>query len=292
MTLTEQIITIGIAVLGVQFTRWLPFWIFPANRPIPEYIRYLGRVLPAAMFGMLVVYCYKNIDVLSGFHGLPEFIAETRKYYPTDDVLKADIVKAYQTVIQELYAAGCRNLQLDDCTWTLYADRAFWKIFNITEESLRLIAEEEIAINNAAIANHPEDMVITTHVCRGNFHSTYASEGAYDPIAPYLFAKENVDAFYLEYDDARSGGFEPLKYIPEGKKVVLGLITTKSAELEDKNRIIRRIHDAARYVPLENLYLSPQCGFASTEEGNKLTEDEQWAKLALVKEIAESVWGD
>ena len=144
----------------------------------------------------------------------------------------------------------------------------------------------------AAIANHPEDMVITTHVCRGNFHSTYASEGAYDPIAPYLFAKENVDAFYLEYDDARSGGFEPLKYIPEGKKVVLGLITTKSAELEDKNRIIRRIHDAARYVPLENLYLSPQCGFASTEEGNKLTEDEQWAKLALVKEIAESVWGN
>lgn len=223
---------------------------------------------------------------------LPEFISETRKYYPTDDALKADIVKAYQTVIQELYAAGCRNLQLDDCTWTLYADRAFWKIFNITEESLRLIAEEEIAINNAAIANHPEDMVITTHVCRGNFHSTYASEGAYDPIAPYLFAREDVDAFYLEYDDARSGGFEPLKYIPEGKKVVLGLITTKSAELEDKNRIIRRIHDAARYVPLENLYLSPQCGFASTEEGNKLTEEEQWAKLALVKEIAESVWGD
>jgi len=223
---------------------------------------------------------------------LPEFIGETRKFYPTDDELKADIVKAYQTVIQELYQAGCRNLQLDDCTWTLYADRAFWKIFNITEESLRLIAEEEIAINNAAIANHPEDMVITTHVCRGNFHSTYASEGAYDPIAPYLFAKENVDAFYLEYDDARSGGFEPLKYIPEGKKVVLGLITTKSAELEDKNRIIRRIHDAARYVPLENLYLSPQCGFASTEEGNKLTEDEQWAKLALVKEIAESVWSN
>ena len=101
-----------------------------------------------------------------------------------------------------------------------------------------------------------------------------------------------MDAFYLEYDDARSGGFEPLKYIPKGKKVVLGLITTKSAELEDKNRIIRRIHDAARYVPLENLYLSPQCGFASTEEGNKLTEDEQWAKLALVKDIAESVWSD
>lgn len=221
---------------------------------------------------------------------LPEYLDQLREVYPTDEELKEDIVHAYQTVIQELYAAGCRNLQLDDCTWTLYADRSFWKVFGITEEILKQIAQEEIALNNAAIANHPSDMVIATHVCRGNFHSTYANEGAYDPIAPYLFAQENVDAFYLEYDDVRSGGFEPLKYIPKEKKVVLGLITTKSAELEDKNRIIRRIHDAAQYVPLENLCLSPQCGFASTEEGNKLTEQQQWDKLALVKEIAESVW--
>ena len=134
--------------------------------------------------------------------------------------------------------------------------------------------------------------MINTHVCRGNFHSTYANEGAYDPIAPYLFARENVNALYLEYDDARSGGFGPLDYVTPGKKVVLGLITTKHPELEDKNLIKRRIHEAALHVPLENLCLSPQCGFASTEEGNKLTEEEQWTKLALVREIAEEVWKD
>ena len=221
---------------------------------------------------------------------LPEFLEENRKIYPDDEELKNDIVRAYHQVIRDLYEAGCRNLQLDDCTWTLYADRSFWPHFGITEEILKEIAEEEVELNNRVIDAKPEDMVINTHVCRGNFHSTYANEGAYDPIAPYLFAKEHVDAFYLEYDDARSGGFEPLKYVPEGKKVVLGLITTKRPELENKEEIRSRILDAAQYVPLENLYLSTQCGFASTEEGNKLTEKEQWAKLQLIREIAEEVW--
>ena len=138
----------------------------------------------------------------------------------------------------------------------------------------------------------PEDLVINTHVCRGNFHSTYASSGAYDRVAEALFARENVSAYYLEFDDARSGGFEPLKSISGDKKVVLGLITTKSPKLEDKEDVIKRIHEAAKYVPLDRLYLSPQCGFASCEIGNKLTEEEQWKKLALVKEIAEEVWGE
>ena len=120
---------------------------------------------------------------------------------------------------------------------------------------------------------------------------SFFSSGAYDPVAETLFVRENVDAYYLEYDDERSGGFEPLKYVPENKKVVLGLITTKSPVLEDKNEVIARIHEAAKYVPLDRLYLSPQCGFASCEIGNKLTEEEQWAKLKLVKEIAEEVWG-
>ena len=127
-------------------------------------------------------------------------------------------------------------------------------------------------------------------MCRGNYHSTYAFEGGYDPIAPYLFAREDVDAFYLEFDTPRAGGFEPLKYVAPGKKVVLGLVTTKAPELEDEDTIVERIREAAKYVPLENLYLSPQCGFASCEIGNKLTEDEQWAKIALVKRIAERVW--
>ncbi|MBQ6222127.1 MAG: 5-methyltetrahydropteroyltriglutamate--homocysteine S-methyltransferase [Solobacterium sp.] len=223
---------------------------------------------------------------------LPEYREQNKSVYPDDEELKNDIVKAYHQVIRDLYDAGCRTIQFDDCTWTLYADRGFWPRFGITEESLKRIAEEEIDLNNRAIEGKPEDLVINTHVCRGNFHSTYANEGAYDPIAPYLFAQEKVNALYLEYDDARSGGFGPLDYVTPGKKVVLGLITTKHPELEDKNLIKRRIHEAALHVPLENLCLSPQCGFASTEEGNKLTEEEQWAKLALVREIAEEVWKD
>ena len=134
-------------------------------------------------------------------------------------------------------------------------------------------------------------MALTTHVCRGNYHSTWASRGGYAPIAPILFANENVDAFYLAFDDERSGNFAPLASVPSGKKVVLGLITTKRAELEDKQTVIARIHEAAKFVPLENLCLSPQCGFASCEIGNKLTEEQQWAKVALVREIAEEVWG-
>lgn len=223
---------------------------------------------------------------------LPEFKAENDAVYPEQDDLKNDIVKAYGEVIDELYEAGCRNLQLDDCTWTLYADPDMWKTFGLTEEKLKAICEEGVALNNAVLAYKKEDMVINTHVCRGNFHSTYANVGPYDPVAPYLFAKENVDAFYLEYDSDRAGGFEPLKFVPDNKKVVLGLITSKTGELEDADAMIRRIHQSALYHPLENLCLSPQCGFASTEEGNKLTEQEQWAKLALIKEIAEKVWKD
>lgn len=223
---------------------------------------------------------------------LPEFQEENNAIYPDREELKKDIIKAYGDVINELYEAGCRNLQLDDCTWTLYADPNMWKTFGLTEEALKAICEEGVELNNGAIAYRKDDMVINTHVCRGNFHSTYANVGPYDPVAPYLFAKEDVDAFYLEYDSERAGGFEPLKYVPDNKKVVLGLITSKTPELEDEDMIIRRINMAAQFHPLENLYLSPQCGFASTEEGNKLTEDEQWAKLALVKRIAERVWKD
>ena len=134
-------------------------------------------------------------------------------------------------------------------------------------------------------------MVINSHICRGNYHSTFFTSGAYDSVADYVFAQEHVDALYLEYDDERSGSFAPLAKISPDKKVVLGLITTKTPELEDKDAVIARIHEAAKYVPLERLYLSPQCGFASCEIGNKLTEEEQWAKLRLVQEVAKEVWG-
>ena len=165
------------------------------------------------------------------------------------------------------------------------------EFFGTDEAGLEKIKNELLEINNAAIEGKPEDLVISTHVCRGNFHSTYASSGAYDSVAQTLFAKENVGAYYLEFDDERSGGFESLAKVSGDKKVVLGLITTKSPKLEDKEAVIQRIREAAKYLPLDRLYLSPQCGFASCEIGNKLTEEEQWAKLALVKEIAEEVWG-
>ena len=213
-----------------------------------------------------------------------------RAVYKTDKELADAIAAAYRTVIADLYAAGCRNIQFDDCTWGIYCDTDFVSKTGMSPVDLQKVSELGVALNNAAIAGKPDDLVINTHVCRGNYHSTYAFEGGYDPIAPYLFAHEDVDAFYLEFDTPRAGGFEPLKYVAPGKKVVLGLVTTKAAELEDEDVIVERIHEAAKYVPLENLYLSPQCGFASCEIGNKLTEDEQWAKIALVKRVAERVW--
>ena len=214
-----------------------------------------------------------------------------RSVYKTDEELADAIAAAYRTVIADLYAAGCRNIQFDDCTWGIYCDTDFVSKTGMSPVDLKKVSELGVALNNAAIAGAPDDLVINTHVCRGNYHSTYAFEGGYDPIAPYLFASEDVDAFYLEFDTPRAGSFEPLEYVAPGKKVVLGLITTKDPKLEDKDVVIARIHEAAKYVPLENLYLSPQCGFASCEIGNKLTEDEQWAKIALVEEIAKEVWG-
>lgn len=215
-----------------------------------------------------------------------------RSVYVTDEELFDAIAAAYRQVIADLYAAGCRNIQFDDCTWGIYCDTDFVAKTGMQAVDIQKISELGVALNNAAIEGKPADLVINTHVCRGNYHSTYVFEGGYDPVAPYLFANENVNAFYLEFDTPRAGGFEPLKYVAEGKKVVLGLITSKQPGLEDKEAVKARIAEAAKYVPLENLCLSPQCGFASCEIGNKLTEEEQWAKVALVQEIAREVWGE
>lgn len=215
-----------------------------------------------------------------------------RGVYATDEELADAIAAAYRQVIADLYAAGCRNIQFDDCTWGIYCDTDFVAKTGMQAVDIQKVSELGVALNNAAIEGAPEDLVINTHVCRGNYHSTYAFEGGYDPVAPYLFAHENVDAFYLEFDTPRAGGFEPLAHVAEGKKVVLGLITSKQPGLEDKEVVKARIKEASKYVPLENLYLSPQCGFASCEIGNKLTEEEQWAKIALIQEIAAEVWGE
>lgn len=215
-----------------------------------------------------------------------------RGVYATDEELADAIAAAYRQVIADLYAAGCRNIQFDDCTWGIYCDTDFVAKTGMQAVDIQKVSELGVALNNAAIEGAPEDLVINTHVCRGNYHSTYAFEGGYDPVAPYLFAHENVNAFYLEFDTPRAGGFEPLAHVAEGKKVVLGLITSKQPGLEDKEVVKARIREASKYVPLENLYLSPQCGFASCEIGNKLTEEEQWAKIALIQEIAAEVWGE
>ena len=215
-----------------------------------------------------------------------------RSVYPSDEALFEAIAAAYRAVIADLYAAGCRNIQFDDCTWGIYCDTDFVAKTGMSPVDIQKVSELGVALNNAAIEGAPADLVITTHVCRGNYHSTYAFEGGYDPVAPYLFAHENVQAFYLEFDTPRAGGFEPLKHVADGKKVVLGLVTSKQPGLEDEDALVVRINEAAQYVPLENLYLSPQCGFASCEIGNKLTEEEQWAKISLIQKVAKKVWGE
>lgn len=217
---------------------------------------------------------------------------QTYSVYASKQELIDDLVKAYVSVLHQLSQAGCRIVQFDDCVWGgLVNEKVATGLTGLTREQLPGYIEDIVNINNAVIAAKPEGMTINIHVCRGNFHSTYFSSGPYDTVAEPLFGRENVNAYYLEYDDVRSGGFEPLRFVSGDKKVVLGLITSKFPQLEDKAAVIARIHEAAKYVPLERLYLSPQCGFASSDMGNKLTEEDQWAKLRLVKEIAQEVWG-
>ena len=221
----------------------------------------------------------------------PFNLESTFAQYESEEAFIDDVVEVYNEFIRQLYDAGCRNLQLDDCTWGMFTNKSGSLLFGTTEEGTVEVQKKYKDVNNRVIDAAPDDLVVTTHVCRGNYHSTYISSGPYDAVADVLLGEENVSAFFLEFDDERSGGFEPLAKVPEDKKVVLGLVTTKRPELEDKAVLHARIKEASKYVPLERLYLSPQCGFASCEIGNKLTEKEQWAKLRLVKEVAEEVWG-
>jgi len=221
---------------------------------------------------------------------IPQNYETTRKFYPSNEELIQDIGKAYQQVIKQLYDAGCRTIQFDDCTWGAIVGDAAAQRYKLLG-SLKEVKEQLLAVNNLAIEGKPEDLKINTHICRGNYHSTYFTSGPYDGVAGYVFAKENVNTLYLEYDDERSGGFEPLAHVSKDKNVVLGLITSKTPELEDKAAVIARIKEASKYIPLERLSLSPQCGFASCEIGNKLTEEQQWAKIQLIREISEEVWG-
>ena len=221
-----------------------------------------------------------------------ELLTTTLDIYGTEEAFADDVVKAYSEFVAEIYAAGCRNLQFDDCVWGgMVNPKLAVALTGRSGQQLEEYKKLILDLNNRVVTLAPTDLIITTHICRGNYHSTFFSSGAYDGVADLLFGEEHVNTYYLEYDDERSGGFAPLAKVSEDKKVVLGLITTKTPALENKEDVIARIHEAAKYIPLDRLYLSPQCGFASCEIGNKLTEEEQWNKLRLVKEIAEEVWG-
>ena len=212
------------------------------------------------------------------------------RYKDNEALFYDDVVAAYREALQCFYDLGCRNIQLDDTSWGEFCALDKREAYEARGFDLEQIARDYVDVLNRVIEWKPEDLVVNMHICRGNFRSTWFSSGGYEPVAKTLFGHCRVDGFFLEYDSDRAGDFTPLRYIKD-QKVVLGLITSKSGDLEDKGEVIARIKEASQYVPLEQLCLSPQCGFSSTEEGNILTIEAQWDKLKLIDEIVHEVWG-
>ena len=212
------------------------------------------------------------------------------RYKDNEALFFDDVVAAYRKALQCFYDLGCRNIQLDDTSWGEFCALDKREAYEARGFDLEQIARDYVDVLNRVIEWKPEDLVVNMHICRGNFRSTWFSSGGYEPVAKTLFGHCRVDGFFLEYDSDRAGDFTPLRYIKD-QKVVLGLITSKSGDLEDKDEVISRIKEASQYVPLEQLCLSPQCGFSSTEEGNILTIEAQWDKLKLIDEIVHEVWG-
>jgi len=255
-----------------------------SNHPMLEHFKFLKahtRVTPKM--------CIPSPATL---HFRLEPNAVTAKDYADRDAIFDDLAKTYRQAIKGFYDAGCRYLQFDDTAWAYLCSQEELKKAKERGLDVDHLQDTYAACINKALQARPADMAITTHVCRGNFRSTFISSGGYEPVAEKLLAKCNYDGYFLEYDTDRAGGFEPLRFLPKGKKiVVLGLVTSKSGRLEPRADIKKRIEEATKFVALDQLALSPQCGFASTEEGNVLAEDEQWAKLSMIVEIAREVWG-
>ena len=257
---------------------------FPADHPMLQHFAYLRdhtSVVPKM--------CIPSPTVL---HFRLAADAVDRGIHPDRDALFADLATTWRDAIRAFHDAGCRYLQLDDTAWAYLCsdvERQRAEERGIETDGL---ADAYAELLNEALRDRPDDLTVTTHVCRGNFRSTWIASGGYEPVARQLLEVCDYDGYFLEYDTDRAGGFEPLRFLPDGeKRVVLGLITSKTGDLEDPAAIERRIEEATRFVPLEQLALSPQCGFASTEEGNILTEQQQWAKLTEAVRIAEHVWG-
>jgi 5-methyltetrahydropteroyltriglutamate--homocysteine methyltransferase len=232
-----------------------------------------------------------TIPAPSAIYGRPMPTPIDRKTYPDLDGFFHDVGQAYRKAVRAFADAGCRYLQLDEVFIAMLCDEKYRGQMRDRGDDPEKLGEIYGDLINVAMSDIPADMTITMHMCRGNYKSTHMGAGGYEAVQEILFNKINVHGYFMEYDDARSGGFEPLRMLPKGKQVVLGIVTTKTGKLESKDDLKRRIDEAAKFAPLDQLCISGQCGFASTEEGNVLTEDEQWAKLARIVEVAQDVWG-
>ena len=233
-----------------------------------------------------------TIPAPSTFHFRQGRAMVSKEAYPDYDEFFADIATAWRNAIRAFYDAGCRYLQLDDTAWSMICDPKEREQSRARGDDPDTLPPIYARVTNAALEGKPADMAVTMHSCRGNFRSTWLAQGGYEFVAEQLLGNTNLDGYFLEYDSERAGGFEPLRFLPKGKKqLVLGLVTSKTGRLEPRDEIKRRIEEATKYVALDQLCLSPQCGFASTEEGNVLAEDEQWAKLRMIVEMSKEVWG-
>lgn len=219
-------------------------------------------------------------------------IEKTKDHYDSLDELIEDTIQAYGAFLEDYYKIGGRTIQFDDCTWSRLISGKDHSGKEFSQEEIDKRKDLYISLNNGVIENAPQGLTINSHICRGNFASTWFASGGYESVTDPLFTEEKVGSFYLEYDTERAGSFEPLELIPDSKRVVLGLVTTKDGKLEDKEELKSRIHQASQYAPLENLAISPQCGFSSNEIGNKIQEEDQWKKIALIRQVAEEVWQD
>jgi 5-methyltetrahydropteroyltriglutamate--homocysteine methyltransferase len=260
---------------------------FPDDHPMLDHFRFLKKWADQAHVTAKMT--IPSPTVLH-FRGGRKLIS--KDVYPDLDAFYEDLGKTYRKAVKTFYNAGCRYLQFDDTVWAYLCSQEELQKSRERGDNPDGLQQIYARIINYALAEKPADMVVTTHVCRGNFRSTWISSGGYEPVAETMLAGTNYDGYFLEYDSDRAGGFEPLRFLPKGNKVVVvGVITSKFGELEKKDDIKRRLEEASKFAPLEQLALSPQCGFASTEEGNILSEEEQWAKLRLAVEIANEVWG-
>lgn len=286
-----EVVELALSTTG-QGTRSVPAAVVTgkvdaANHPMVEHVRFLVEntaetaklTIPSPTMIVSASRDWRQIVGHDVYGGLDEFFA--------------DLAAAYSHFLSEAYAAGCRYLQFDDVNMAYLCDADMRGTLQGRGDDPDAVLSGWIGVINAALAGKPADLAVTTHICRGNFKSQWFAQGGYEPIAERLFNELDYDGYFLEYDNDRSGGFEPLRFLPKGeKRVVLGLMTTKTGELEERDLIKQRIEQASKIAPIEQLCLSPQCGFASHEDGNLLSEENQWNKLRQVVELAQEIWPD